>query len=105
MVSLIHDAQEVAILNGKEVLSLETLNEAYQQRLSMLHDYIQPQIIHKNQTSRTRKKKQIPAASEINVTENNDNASVTELVTKAKENQLDVVEALKSHFSITEVAL
>lgn len=105
VVSLIHDAQEVAILNGKEVLSLETLNEAYKQRLAMLHDYIQPQIIYKNQTSRTRKKKQIPAASEINVTENNDNASIAELVTKAKENQLDVVEILKNHFSITEVAV
>ena len=105
VVSLIHDAQEVAILNGKEVLSLETLNEAYQQRLSMLHDYIQPQIIHKNQASRTKKKKQIPAASEINVNENGNNISISELVTKAKENQLDVVEVLKNHFSITEVAV
>lgn len=105
VVSLIHDAQEVAILNEKEVLSLETLNEAYQQRLSMLHDYIQPQIIHKNQTSRTKKKKQIPVASEINVNESGDNISIAELVTKAKENQLDVVEVLKSHFSITEVAV
>ena len=34
MVSLIHDAQEIAILNGKEILNLESLNEAYQQRLS-----------------------------------------------------------------------
>lgn len=37
VVSLIHDAQEIAILNGKEVLNLETLNEAYQKRLSLLH--------------------------------------------------------------------
>ena len=34
VLSLIHDAQEIAILNGREVLNLESLNEAYQQRLS-----------------------------------------------------------------------
>lgn len=33
VVSLIHDAQEIAILNGREVLNLESLNKAYQQRL------------------------------------------------------------------------
>ena len=40
VVSLIHDAQEIAILNGKEVLNLESLNEAYQKRLSVLHGFI-----------------------------------------------------------------
>lgn len=29
VVALIHDAQEIAILNGKEILNLESLNEAY----------------------------------------------------------------------------
>lgn len=42
VVSLIHDAQEIAILNGKEILDLGSLNEAYQQRLSMLHGFIRP---------------------------------------------------------------
>ena len=37
VVSLIHDAQEIAILSGKEILNMETLNEAYQKRLSLLH--------------------------------------------------------------------
>ena len=42
VVSLIHDAQEIAILNGSEVLNLDSLNEAYQKRLSLLHGYLQP---------------------------------------------------------------
>ena len=54
MVSLIHDAQEIAILNGKEVLNLESLNEAYQKRLSMLHGFIH--IEQKKQTSKTKRK-------------------------------------------------
>ena len=40
VVSLIHDAQEIAILNGKEGLNLESLNESYQKRLSLRRGYI-----------------------------------------------------------------
>lgn len=36
VVSLIHDAQEMAILSGKEILDMEMLNQAYNQRLSFL---------------------------------------------------------------------
>ena len=54
VVSLIHDAQEIAILNGREVLNLEALNEAYQKRLSMLHGFIH--VEQKKQTSKPKKK-------------------------------------------------
>ena len=40
VVSLIKDAQEIAILNGSETLSIATLNSAYQQRLTLLHTHI-----------------------------------------------------------------
>ncbi len=49
-----HDAQEIAILNGRGVLSLELLNEAYQQRLSILHGAIQPK--QKYQTTKPKRK-------------------------------------------------
>jgi len=39
-VTLIHDAQEIAILEGYEKLDMYSLNKAYDNRLSMLHDYI-----------------------------------------------------------------
>ena len=44
VVSLIHDAQEIAILSGKETLSIEVFNEAYKQRMnsnivSQVHRY------------------------------------------------------------------
>ena len=55
VVSLIHDAQEIAILTGKEVLNLDTLNEAYQQRLSLLHGYIQPSVIQNKPTTKKKK--------------------------------------------------
>ena len=53
VVALIHDAQEIAIVNGIELLDLDTLNAAYNQRLGMLHSYIRPSIVHNSQTSKT----------------------------------------------------
>lgn len=40
VVSLIHDAQEISILSGRETLDMVSLNEAYEQRMNMLHSHI-----------------------------------------------------------------
>lgn len=107
VVSLIHDAQEIGILTGKEVLNLETLNEAYQKRLSLLHDYIQPTITHNQQTTKTKLKKKNPAAnltgkSELKV---NIQKSLAELVLQAKAENLDMVSLVREHFIVVEVAI
>ena len=39
-VQLIHDAQEIAILNDFEQLDIESLNQAFENRMKFLHDYI-----------------------------------------------------------------
>lgn len=57
LVTLIHDAQEIAILEGRETLGLETLTKAYNNRLQMLHGFINPGLTKKSQTS---SKKEIP---------------------------------------------
>ena len=105
VVALIHDAQEIAILNGKEVLNLESLNEAYQQRLSLLHGYIQPSISQGKQTSKIKRKAPVPTAM---VTENetlDGRISITDLVAKAKNESIDIVQLLKSNMSVVEVAV
>lgn len=105
VISLIHDAQEIAILTGKEVLNLETLNEAYQQRLSLLHGYIQPSVIQNKPT--TRKKKLI-ADLNINQTddrEKEENYSIAAIAEKAKTENLDVVSLLKTVYKVVEVAI
>lgn len=105
VVALIHDAQEIAILNSKETLNLESLNEAYQQRLSLLHGYIQPSISQGKQTYKI--KKIIPAPATI-VTEDetlDDNISIVNLVAKAKNENIDIVQLLKIHMSVVEVAV
>ena len=105
VVSLIHDAQEIAILTGKEVLNLDTLNEAYQQRLSLLHGYIQPSVI---QNKPTTKKKKTAASVKKNQTQSQpkqEGYSITEIAERAKAKNLDVVELLKEVYTVVEVAI
>lgn len=107
VVSLVHDAQEIAILTGKEVLDLEMLNEAYEKRLSLLHTYIQPAILRKGQTS--RKKKRVSVGSVIQEertkTGNAEQPSISDLAKRAKTENLDMAELLKEHYIIEEVAM
>ena len=105
VVSLIHDAQEIAILTGKEVLNLDTLNEAYQQRLTLLHGYIQPSVI---QNKPTTKKKKTVASAKKNQTQSQpkqERYSITEIAERAKAENLDVVELLKEVYTVIEVAI
>lgn len=105
VVSLIHDAQEIAILTGKEVLNLDTLNEAYQQRLTLLHGYIQPSVI---QNKPTTKKKKTVASVKKNQTQSQPKQkgySITEIAERAKAENLDVVELLKEVYTVVEVAI
>lgn len=104
VVSLIHDAQEIAILTGKEVLNLETLNEAYQKRLSLLHDYIQPSISHNQQTTKAKRKRTVDSEKGVEIKKIS-SASISELVRRAKNENADIVSLLQEHFSVVEVSL
>ena len=101
VVSLIHDAQEIAILNGREVLNLESLNEAYQQRLSMLHGFIQPR--QKCQTSKTKRRTTVPMVDTH--VETDGEFTIASLVSQAKSEGIDIVELLKNHLPVVEVAV
>lgn len=100
VVSLIHDAQEIAILNGKEILNIETLNEAYKKRLSMLHSYIEPTIKHRKQTATKKKAKPEPPQVQSDIT---DDFSIAALAATAKASNSDIVTLLKAHIAIEEV--
>lgn len=102
VVSLIHDAQEIAILNGKEILSIETLNEAYKKRLSMLHSYIEPTIKHRKQTATKKKTKPEPPQVQSDIT---DDFSIAALAATAKANNSDIITLLKAHIAIDEVRI
>lgn len=105
VISLIHDAQEIAILTGKEVLSLDTLNEAYQQRLTLLHGYIQPSVIQNKPTTRKKKTAANVRKSQTQSQPKQERYSITEIAERAKVENLDVVELLKEVYTVVEVAI
>lgn len=105
VVSLVHDAQEIAILTGKEVLNLETLNEAYQQRLSLLHCYIKPSVI---QNKPTAKKKNSAASIKKNTVQSHSEQgrySISDMAEKSRAERSDIVELLKEICTVIEVAI
>lgn len=104
VVSLIHDAQEIAILNGKEILDMEMLNQAYNQRLSFLHSYIQPSISQKKQTSRPKKKNPINEICSVQETEK-ECVSISDLAVRAKAEKLDMVAILREFYTVEEVMI
>lgn len=99
VVSLIHDAQEIAILNETEELNQDALEEAYRKRLSMLHDYIQTET--KRQRPPLKKKEPVrpvrKAAKEI--------VPIAVLAEKARTEQLNIVELLRQYMSVDEVRI
>jgi len=105
VVSLIHDAQEIAILSGKEVLNLELLNEAYQKRLSMLHGFIHME--QKRQTSKLKKKVSVTVTDVRTSAEEKHRGDFTiaGLVEDAKTENGDIVQLLKIHMPVVEVAV
>lgn len=105
VISLIHDAQEIAILTGKEVLNLDTLNEAYQQRLTLLHEYIQPSVIQNKLTTKKKKTAASVRKSQTQSQPKQEGYSITEIAERAKVENLDVVELLKEVYTVVEVAI
>lgn len=102
VISLIHDAQEIAILEGKEVLNLETLNEAYRKRLSLLHGYIEHSTQHHIAKPIRKKNYVLPSeAQEDTSTE----YSIASLAAIAKNNNLDIVNVLKEYLPVVEVSI
>lgn len=105
VISLIHDAQEIAILNGRETLDIESLNEAYQKRITLLHDYIQPCKMQLRQTSKPKKKN--TAADILYKRECNKEELYTihEIIEQAKEKNVDTVMCLKKYYPVVEVVI
>ena len=98
LISLIKDAQEIAILEGIETLSLSTLNKAYNQRLSLLHNHITlPTIKHTH-------KKEFVSTLEPIVDVVDENYISTTLL-EIKKNGGDFVRILKEHIEVIEVSI
>ena len=106
VVSLIHDAQEIAILNGKEILNLETLQEAYQKRITLLHGYIEPERKQRKAATISGDGIRIPeGTTELSEADATTGHSIRELVNMAKTHDLNIVDLLKNYITVVEVEL
>lgn len=110
VVSLLHDAQEIAILDGSEELGITALEKAYKSRLSMLHDYINQGPVRGKKASGKKNAGEnvIPAGvGGTNRTEGRaEQDLVTEIVGRAKHLQKDIPEELLYYgVEIVEVAV
>lgn len=102
LVALLHDAQEIAILTGAEMLDRMTLDEAFKQRLCMMHDYIRIEEPIKQKTQ--PKKKNVWREQKTEPSACN-RKKISLLVDKAKSDGLDIVELLKVENLIMEVTI
>ena len=100
VVALVHDAQEIAILEGLEVLDINTLTKAYNNRISLLQNYIdiQDTSVSSNIKNDTKVK------TEFNNTYQSENI-IEQLVKKSKKENLNIIDLLKDICNIEEVCI
>ena len=104
VVSLVHDAQEIAITSGKDMISIELLNTAYRNRMGMLHDYLQPNIKQRNQTTVPQKVKDTLCIDE-SIDDPEEPLLISKSIASSKEKGIDIVTILRNYFVIDEVSL
>ena len=98
VVSLIHDAQEIAILDHTEELNIRSLNLAYTKRLSLLHSYVDAPPTQKV----SRKKEKFTVLKDEKVIPG---ISITSLADKVKTENADFITLLKENFEVSEVSI
>ena len=113
VVTLFHDAQEMAILNGKEEITIETLNDAYNSRMQFMQEYIQPvvkkvsarkQVQNRTVTVQTHNViKEVPMKGLLKKKCEVKFHSVQELIDWAKEHDRDVMEILREFCAVEVV--
>lgn len=105
IMALLHDAQEIAILNGKEQLNLETLNEAYNRRIRMLHPYILPDIKPNKRYAAARPDGEEPKIKGTDIMEGGMDVDIPLLVKTAKNQGRDIIALLGQYIPVREVIL
>lgn len=98
IISLIHDAQEISLTNGREILDMMSLEEAYKKRLSMLYNYIKPEL----KKQYTKHNKNIFQKSNISQKENgiNNSGIIKNIVLNSKKENINIIEELSKYINV-----
>ena len=97
---LIHDAQEAAILDGSEILNMDSLRLAYQDRMAMLHPYIT--VPKKPKTSAPKKPQPTP---QVICDVPDEDISISTLILRAKNECQDIVSFLQKQITVEVIAV
>lgn len=101
-VAILHDAQEIGILANEKELTMDLMEKAYNNRMELMHDYVELSTVPKAQ--RQIKRKRNIQHSDGNVPVNND-IKIADIVAEAKKNETDIVELLKKSLTVIEVRI
>ena len=103
LVSVIMEAQQMAILTGREELSKETVLAAYQERLKNVQDFVKVRTAKRSQTSASRGRCQMEIPEKgvdarVEVT-------IAEMLEQVGEKDMDVAELLRGQGIFVEEAV
>ena len=101
VVAILQAAQEIAILDGTETVTIETLNKAYSQRLGLLHSHID--LARVKMTAMRESTPELPGATELVPSFEKDLLAQT--VAEAKRKELTALDLLKQRITIIEVSV
>lgn len=101
VVAILQAAQEIAILDGTETVTIETLNKAYSQRLGLLHSHID--LARVKMTAMRESTPELPGATELVPSFEKDLLAQT--VAEAKRKGLTALDLLKQRITIIEVSV
>lgn len=100
VVTLLHDAQEIAIMEGTDKLNLDVLNIAYKNRMKMLHAYIAP-----SKNPQTSRKKETPSLLCVEQKEVQPIVAIGTLIQQAKNEGRSIVSFLQQHIPVEVVQI
>ncbi len=99
LVSLIHDAQEIAILNEYESLDKQSIQDAYDKRLASMHAYLHPK--QKQYSSPKRKTSVSFCQSSSDV----ERQSISEIITGSNRKAVDQINSLIQNQLLEEITI
>ena len=87
---------------------MRSLDKAYQERITLLHNYIDPNIIHNRTSTKTPKKKTSNTIIDNNTntdTTGEEDYSIATVVKYAKDYNKNIFLEVKKHFNVIEVKI
>lgn len=106
VISIIIEAQQIAILTGKEELNRETILMSYKERLKNVQDFVKVIPKKRNQTSSVTKKEAVDIQKEVHDNEPDMDIQAGRVIRQSRECGEDVVKLLKEGgFLVEEVSV